>query len=124
MRKLIIAINPGSTSTKFAAYNLRTEIFCTTVKHSSEELTPFENIIDQYKMRAELILAGLKKANIDLSEVKAVVGRGGLLYPLKEGGTYRVSEEMIEDLQNAVQGEHASNLGALIAKEIAEIAKL
>ena len=121
MKDIIVAINPGSTSTKFAAYKMRTELFCTTIKHSTEEVGRFERIIDQYKFRADLIISGLTKANITPDKIGAVVGRGGLLYPLM-AGTYSVNEEMIEDLRNAVQGEHASNLGALIAREIADSA--
>ncbi|GAB4153106.1 MAG: butyrate kinase [Planctomycetota bacterium] len=119
MKDIIIAINPGSTSTKFAAYKMRTELFCTTIKHSNEELAKYPRIIDQYKFRADLIAEGIERAKISDDSIAAVVGRGGLLYPLKEGGTYEVNDEMVEDLRNAVQGEHASNLGALIAREIA-----
>ena len=119
MREIIIVVNPGSTSTKFAAYRKKVEIFSSTIKHSADELAPFKKIIDQYKMRARLILDGLTEKNISLEDIAAVVGRGGLLYPFKEGGTYIVNELMMEDLRNAVQGEHASNLGALIANEIA-----
>jgi butyrate kinase len=119
MKDIIVAINPGSTSTKFGAYRMRNELFCTTIKHSNEDLAKYPKIIDQYKFRADLIAQGMTSANIALDSLAAVVGRGGLLYPLREGGTYEVNEEMVEDLQNAVQGEHASNLGALIAREIA-----
>ncbi len=119
MADVIVVINPGSTSTKFAAYKRKTEIFSVTVKHSNEELAPFTRIIDQYKMRAEIILNGLGEHRVKLESIAAVVGRGGLLYPLPEGGTYNVNDKMIDDLYNAVQGEHASNLGALIANEIA-----
>ena len=119
MREIIVVINPGSTSTKFAAYRRKKEIFTATIKHSTEELAPFERIIDQYRMRSDLILRGLGEHGVKLEDVAAVVGRGGLLYPLSEGGTYQVNDEMVEDLRNAVQGEHASNLGALIARETA-----
>jgi len=119
MKEIVVVINPGSTSTKFAAYRGAQEIFSTNAKHPTEQLKPYPKVIDQYKFRADLILTGLAEHKVPLSEVAAVVGRGGLLHPI-EGGTYVVNEEMIEDLRNEVQGEHASNLGGLIANEIAQ----
>ncbi len=117
----VLVINPGSTSTKIAFYEDENEVFTTTIKHSSEELSKFERIVDQYNFRKSVILEELEKRGIDVKSIDAVVGRGGLLKPL-EGGTYEVNEAMKETLRSCRYGEHASNLGALIADEIAKIA--
>ncbi len=115
----ILTINPGSTSTKIAVYENETELFETTLRHTPEELAPFEGkpIMDQYDFRRQMILDCLKSENFDINDLNAAVGRGGLLNPI-EGGTYAVNDKMIEDLKNAGMGEHASNMGALLAKEI------
>jgi butyrate kinase len=115
----ILVINPGSTSTKIAVYEDTTSLFQQTLRHSTEELSPYPHILDQYQFRKNLITTALEEHNIPVSSLDAIVARGGLLYPL-EGGCYRVNERMIQDLKDAVMGEHASNLGALIAKTIGE----
>ncbi|MDO4800296.1 MAG: butyrate kinase, partial [Bacillota bacterium] len=115
----ILAINPGSTSTKIAIYDNEKEVFETTLRHSSEEIERFEKIFDQYDFRKEVILNALSENDINITKLSAVVGRGGLLHPMA-GGTYRVNEKMIDDLKNPPLGEHASNLGGLIAEEIAK----
>lgn len=115
--KLLI-VNPGSTSTKIGVFENEKEILVQTLRHSSDELGKYNNISDQFEFRKNVILDVLKNKNIDINDFDAVVGRGGLLKPMK-GGTYAVSEEMIKDLKKGVQGEHASNLGGIIAKEIA-----
>lgn len=117
----ILAINPGSTSTKIALYEDETELFSVSISHSAEELSKFERIMDQKYYRAGLIKEELKRRGSEISSLSAVVGRGGLLKPL-ESGTYEVNEAMIKDLERAERGEHASNLGAVIAKEIADLA--
>ncbi len=114
----ILAINPGSTSTKIAIYDNEKEVFETTLRHQTEEINKFEKIYDQYDFRKSVILDSLNDAGINLTKLDAVVGRGGLLKPI-EGGTYTVSKAMIEDLKVGVLGEHASNLGGIIANEIA-----
>lgn len=114
----ILAINPGSTSTKIAIYDNDKEVFETTLRHPSEEINQYATIFDQYNFRKQVILDALNEAGINLTKLSAVVGRGGLLKPIA-GGTYRVSEAMIEDLKVGVLGEHASNLGGIIANEIA-----
>ncbi len=116
----ILVINPGSTSTKIAVFENEKCILNKKIEHPVEELSKYERIIDQYEFRKEIILKTLEDAGIDIKELSAVVGRGGLLYPLKEGGTYKVNELMLEHLRQGVQGEHASNLGALIANAIAK----
>lgn len=114
----ILAINPGSTSTKIAIYDNEKEVFETTLRHSNEEIEQFEKISDQYDFRKDVILNVLNENEINLTKLSAVVGRGGLLKPIK-GGTYAVNESMLEDLKVGVLGEHASNLGGMIANEIA-----
>lgn len=117
--KLLI-INPGSTSTKISVYDDEQEIFKETLRHSSEEIGNFKRIHDQQDFRRQIILNILKNNKIDINELDAIVGRGGLLKPLSSG-TYKVNRKMITDLKENAQGEHASNLGAIIAKEIADL---
>lgn len=116
--KLLI-INPGSTSTKISVYEDEKEIFGETLRHSSEEIGKFQHIIDQKDFRTQIILKVLKDNNMHIKELNAVVGRGGLLKPILSG-TYIVNDPMLEDIKKSAQGEHASNLGAIIAKEIAD----
>ena len=114
--KLLI-INPGSTSTKIGVYEHENQILEETLRHSSQEIESYKTIFDQFEFRKEVILNVLKEKNFDVNELDAIVGRGGLLKPI-EGGTYRVNDAMIEDLKIGVQGQHASNLGGIIANEI------
>lgn len=114
----ILAINPGSTSTKIAIYDNEKEVFETTIRHSNEEIDQYPKIADQYDFRKDVILRVLSENEINLTKLSAVVGRGGLLKPI-QGGTYEVNDKMIEDLKAAERGEHASNLGGMIAHEIA-----
>ena len=114
----ILAVNPGSTSTKIAIYDNEKEVFEMTLRHSNEEIDKYEKISDQYDFRKDVILTALNDNGINLTKLSAVVGRGGLLKPIK-GGTYAVNEKMLVDLKEAVRGEHASNLGGMIASEIA-----
>lgn len=115
----ILVINPGSTSTKIAVYEDDKPVLASTVKHSSQQLQNFPHVIDQYEFRRNHILEYLSKENIDLSSIDIVVGRGGLLRPL-QSGVYEVNERMIYDLRQVLNGEHASNLGAILAQEIAQ----
>ncbi len=115
---LILVVNPGSTSTKVAVFDDDRELVAETLRHSKEELSKYDRIIDQYLFRKDIILGFLKKNGIELSSLKAVVGRGGLLKPIP-GGTYLVNDAILSDLRNAKYGEHASNLGAILAYEIA-----
>ncbi|PID26782.1 MAG: butyrate kinase [Candidatus Cloacimonadota bacterium] len=118
MSKKILTINPGSTSTKIAVFEGSKELFLKNIKHSSEEIEKFEDISDQYEFRKDIILKELADANIDLSDLKAIVGRGGLIKPVPSG-VYTVNEALKEDLRKGVLGKHASNLGGLIADDIA-----
>jgi butyrate kinase len=117
-KRLIITINPGSTSTKFALFEEDTIVFEKNIKHSAEALSGFERIVDQFEFRKELILKELTERKIKMSLICAVVGRGGLIKPI-ESGIYLVNEKMKEDLLSGMFGEHASNLGGLIANDIA-----
>lgn len=117
MRQLII--NPGSTSTKIAVFENEESVFETTLRHSNEELGKYEKVADQFEFRKNLIIDALKENNITLESLDAAVGRGGLLKPI-EGGTYTVNDKLVEDLKANINGEHASNLGGLIARSIGD----
>ncbi len=115
----ILAINPGSTSTKIAIYENEQEKFRESLEHLQAELAEYEKIIEQHDLRKDAVLAFLDKNNFDLRHLSAVVGRGGLLPPVKSGA-YTVNDLMVERLRTNPVGEHASNLGALIAYDIAK----
>lgn len=117
--KRILTINPGSTSTKIGVFHNERSIFEKTLRHNIEELQRFDRIIDQYEFRKNHILETLHEQGINISKFDAVCARGGLLRPI-EGGTYVVNDEMIEDLKSGYAGQHASNLGGIIAREIAD----
>jgi len=119
MKKNILVINPGSTSTKIAIFNQEgREIFKEIISHTTEELSKFKSISEQGTVRKKIILDTLKKKNIDINSLKAVIGRGGITKPL-EAGTYKVNEKLIDDLKNSPV-EHPCNLGGIIAHEIAK----
>ena len=118
-RYTILAINPGSTSTKIAIYNGSEAKVELTLRHSTEELSHFASAIDQSEWRKSLILNTLAENNIDIESLSAVIGRGGLLHPI-ESGVYEVNQTMIDELRSCTP-QHASNLGAIIASEIAEL---
>jgi butyrate kinase len=115
----ILAINPGSTSTKLSIFKDEHCVITTNLTHSSEDIKKFETIYDQKDMRTTLILQWLQEENIALEDLIAVVGRGGLLRPMP-GGTYSITPKMLEDLKIGYQAQHASNLGGVIAHEIAK----
>ncbi len=118
MNNRVLAINPGSTSTKFAIYDDGKVLFEHTLRHGSEEIEKFESIKDQKDWRMRLILEGLEEANIDVKSIDAVVGRGGLVKPI-EGGIYIVNEALERDTRLS-PFEHACNLGAPLAHAIAD----
>ena len=119
MATRILAIHPGSTSTKIAVFDDDSSVFNTTIKHEAEEVQRFERIFDQYAFRREAIEKTLESEDISLDSLDGVVGRGGMLKPL-ESGTYLVDDGMVDFVKRAARGEHASNLGCVIAKEIAD----
>lgn len=114
----ILIINPGSTSTKIGIFDNEISIFEKTIRHEAEMINSYNNIIDQYEFRKDIILETLDNEGINISKLSAVCGRGGLLRPI-EGGTYAVNETMLADLRSGLYGQHASNLGGIIAYEIA-----
>lgn len=115
----ILAINPGSTSTKIGVFEDDKEIFVENIHHETEEVSKFAQITDQKGFRKDIIMETLKKAGIELASVDAVVGRGGLVKPIVSG-TYATNEALLRDLELGVSGQHASNLGGLLANDIAK----
>ena len=118
MSKLLI-INPGSTSTKLGVFEDEKLISEETLRHTTEEIAQFDKIVDQVDFRKEMILNFLKDNDVDINSFDVIVGRGGLLKPIPSG-TYAVTDALVTDLKNAVGGEHASNLGGILAKDIAD----
>ena len=115
----ILVINPGSTSTKIAIYQQERVIFLKTIRHTPEELRKFKRITDQFEFRKDVIIRELKGADVHVETIDAVIGRGGMVKPIASG-VYRVNDTMRTDLLECKRGEHASNLGALIAADIAK----
>ena len=114
-----LIINPGSTSTKIGVFEDETLLFEETLRHSTEEIAQYASIVDQKDFRKQIILDLLSEKNFDINSLQVVVGRGGMLKPIP-GGTYAVSDELLEDLKIGKQGQHASNLGGILAREIAD----
>ena len=117
IRSLII--NPGSTSTKVGIFEDETLVKEETLRHSTEEIESYPSVIDQKDFRKNIILDFLKDNGIDVKSFNVIVGRGGLLRPIP-GGTYECSDNLLEDLRKAERGQHASNLGAILAREIGD----
>jgi butyrate kinase len=117
----ILAVDPGSTSTKFALYDDEKPLLVRTLRHSEQTMDGFKGrpVIEQCDFRREAIRSELERAGFSLAGLAAVVGRGGLLEPLSSG-TYRVTPRMLDDLRAAKRGEHASNLGAFLAKQLSD----
>jgi len=113
----ILAINPGSTSTKVALFQGNDPVISQTLEHTGQELSAFSKVIHQLDVREKAVRTFID--DNDISGIHAVAGRGGLLKPLK-GGTYRVSQTMLRDLEEARYGEHASNLGPILAQRFGE----
>jgi butyrate kinase len=115
----VLVINPGSTSTKVAVYEDEQPLFVETLSHSSQQLSAFSHVLDQYDFRLKAVLELLQGKDVPLTSLSAVVGRGGILKPIPSG-TYVVGENMMAELGHPdKEREHASNLGALLAHEIA-----
>ncbi len=121
MKYRVLAINPGSTSTKIAVYDDKEPVFTKTLRHDPNKIAEFGGIIEQFEFRKQLVMEALKENNIPKETLNAVVGRGGLIKAVP-GGTFRINKKMLEDLQNPnLWGRiHASNLGAFIAHSISE----
>lgn len=122
-RKYVLAINPGSTSTKVSIFEGEEEVKSKKLDHKLEDLADFLQIADQYKYRLDIILKWIDEEGVKTSDLLAIVGRGGLLRPMPSG-TYLVSDVMVDDLKVGYQGQHASNLGGLIAKGIGDLEKI
>lgn len=121
--RFILSINPGSTSTKIAVFEDEARLFEHNIKHSNEDLAEFETVGDQFHMRKQAVLAVLEAKGFPISKLAAAAGRGGKLPPLKKGA-YLVEEEMVDFLLHRPIDQHASNLGALIAFEIAQTVEI
>ena len=113
----ILVINPGSTSTKIGLFDDEKMLFDETLRHPAEEIAKFASIPDQQEWRKQLVMDALKKHEIDLKSINAICGRGGLVKPI-HGGTYATSDALLEDCVKGVSGQHACNLGGLIARAI------
>lgn len=118
-KKYVLAINPGSTTTKVSLYDGNDEIKTKKLDHLARDLEGFDSVVSQYDYRLGIIMDWLREEGVTLDQLEAVVGRGGLLKPMPSG-TYKVTDAMIEDLKIGVQGQHASNLGGLLARGIAD----
>ena len=115
----ILAINPGSTSTKIAVYDDEKPILLRTIRHTAEELSKFEDVIYEFPFRKQLVIDELKRQDIPL-QFDAVIGRGGLVKPIA-GGTYEINQAMLDDTHSGIaMHNHACNLGCLIAYDIAK----
>jgi len=114
-----LIINPGSTSTKIGVFEDETLLFEETLRHSTEEIAQYASIVDQKDFRKEIITNLLKEKDFDINSLNMVVGRGGMLKPIP-GGTYAVTDDLLHDLKIGKQGQHASNLGGILAREIGD----
>ncbi len=124
MKNLVLVINPGSTSTKISVFNLKGEVVKSeTIRHDPQEIAKYEKVIDQHKFRVKALEKFLSDNKISHNDFAFIVGRGGFLKPI-QSGTWIVNDKMIEDLKIAARGEHASNLGAIIAYDIAKEADI
>ncbi len=117
--EIVIVINPGSTSTKVALYNRSELISEHIIRHSQDDLDQFSKVTDQFDYRYAIVEAGLDKM-LSEKEVKVVgiVGRGGIVKPL-DGGTYQINAQFLYDAKNGTYGDHASNLGSMLANKLA-----
>ncbi|TVQ26371.1 MAG: butyrate kinase, partial [Spirochaetaceae bacterium] len=115
----ILVLNPGSTSTKVSVFEDEHEVDASSVAHDSADLSEYPTIAAQHPMRLGAIRSFLRASAHSDARFDAVVGRGGLLKPV-DSGVYRVNDAMKRDLRSGCYGEHASNLGALLADELAD----
>jgi len=118
MRRILV-INPGSTSTKLSVFEDERECVQATIAHPAADLKPFKRIMDQIEFRTLLVRNFLHENHVDIGKINAVIGRGGLLKPIRSG-VYRINTAMLEDLGSGRFGEHASNLGGVLAHRLAQ----
>lgn len=116
---MVLVLNPGSTSTKVAVFRGGKPLCQESIEHERAELEKYPRIVDQHPMRQQVVMDFLARHKVDVKSLGAVVDRGGLLKPISSG-TYRINDAMLHDLREAKRGEHISNVGAFIAKEIAD----
>ena len=117
MNYKVLAMNFGSTSTKVAIYEGDREVMIQTFRHTNEEMANIHNMEENAAFRKGVILAYLQEQGVNLNELDAIVGRGGLMRPI-QGGTYIVGENMLKDLHSCEYGYHVCNLGGILANEI------
>ena len=115
----ILIINPGSTSTKIGVFEDETLLFEETLRHTTEEIAQYATIFDQKDFRKNIITEFLATKDMTVKDLDVIVGRGGMLKPIP-GGTYPVTDALLEDLKIGKQGQHASNLGGILARELAD----
>ncbi|MDD6096973.1 MAG: butyrate kinase [Firmicutes bacterium] len=115
----ILVINPGATSTKIAVYENNEEVFKKGIDHDAAEIAKYPHVVDQMPFRKEVIEKTVEEAGYSEADFDAFVGRGGLFQHIPSG-TYKVDDDVIADIKNPPYGEHASNLGAYIAKEMGD----
>lgn len=120
-KPLIFVINPGGTSTKIALFKGQTPVFSKDIEHSYNEIATFPDVYSQFDFRKKTIVTTLKSFNHTVKDIDVFIGRGGLLRPLP-GGVYSVNRKMLSELKTSTHGEHASNLGAVLAHELARAA--
>lgn len=113
----ILAINPGATSTKIAVYHSNKFVFLKTIRHEYDDLLIFKRTVDQLEFRMNLVLSEVRENHVSFDQIGLIVARGGLIHPI-ESGIYEVNDDMINDLQQGIMGDHASNLGGLIAHRL------
>lgn len=118
--KEILVIYPQVNQTKIAVYRNINIIFLKTIKHKTEDLAKFEQIMDQVDFRTEAIMSEILDNDLNLAAIEVVISRGGLIKPLKIAGVYEVNELMIDHLRNGYQGVHETNTGGIIAEKIAK----
>ncbi len=115
----VLILNPGATSTKIAVYDEGGERFRRTIEHDAKELSAFGRVVEQKTFRETLILQALSEAGYSMADFAAVCGRGGLLRHIPSG-TYAITERVLRDVEQPPYGEHASNLGVVLAKELGD----
>jgi len=118
----VLVVNPGSTSDEVSYFRGATEVFHKTVRYSPADLKPYEGkkVAAQFDLRKKTVLEALKENRVEVGELDAVIGRGGLVKPIVSG-VYEVDEAMLADLKEGVMGNHSSNLGGVIARDIAAV---
>ncbi len=115
----VLVINPGATSTKISVFSHENEVFKASIPHSAQDLAPYAHVVDQGPYRKALILNALEEGGYQMKDFQAVCGRGGLLRHIPSG-TYTVTDAVIADVMDPPYGEHASNLGVLLSKDLAD----